>query len=342
MISTASDEEPSREQSPWNGRNLFAAAAAAVCCLTLLAGVKYCPTYAEDKASMLQLFLATFWGDLTNQLGALFSSGHRESLSGETTASEWTYCGMVPLIVIWLIWHLWPKLRQVPVRGEAAGYGILAAGFLIYVAGFLMENYYVGMGSMELIYAGLIVLFLGWGIMRVLLFPWAFLMFMWPYNFLEDVALQLRLIMSGLSHVVLQLIGVDNVLQGTAVVAAPGSGHPFAIDVADPCSGIRSLFALVMLAAVYAFLTFRKFWQQLFLVALAIPLVMLGNLVRIVLLTLATIYLGEHFALGTNDQPSWFHEGTGYLVYVINVGGLFLTGHFLTRLTPPSPKNAHA
>jgi exosortase len=334
MISTASDEEPSREQPLWNGRNLFAAAAAVVCCLTLLAGVKYCPTYAADKASMLQLFLSTFWGPLFSPQAA--------SLSGEATASEWTYCGMVPLIVAWLVWHLWPKLQQIPKRGEAAGYGILAAGFLIYVAGYLMENYYVGMGSMELVYSGLIVLFLGWGSMRALLFPWAFLMFMWPYNFLEDVALQLRLIMSGLSHVTLQLIGINNVLQGTAVVAAPGSGHPFAIDVADPCSGIRSLFALVMLAAVYAFLTFRKFWQQAFLVVLAIPLVMLGNLVRIVLLTLATIYLGEHFALGTNDQPSWFHEGTGYLVYVINVGGLFLTGHFLGRLTPTPPKNAHA
>ena len=45
------------------------------------------------------------------------------------------------------------------------------------------------MGSMEFIYAGLIVLYAGWPIMRLLVFPWAFFHTMWPYNFMEDIAL---------------------------------------------------------------------------------------------------------------------------------------------------------
>ena len=160
---------------------------------------------------------------------------------------------------------------------------------------------------------------------------------MWPYNFMEDVALELRMRMSALSHLVLQFIDVPNMLQGTAILSLPGSPTPFAIDIADPCSGIRSLFALVMIAAVYAFIAFEKAWQQLLIIALSVPLVFLGNLVRIVILALGTLHFGETFALGTNTQPSWFHESAGYLVYFINFGGLIGAGSLLSKFSKPSP-----
>jgi exosortase len=176
--------------------------------------------------------------------------------------------------------------------------------------------------------------------MRLLFFPWAFVMFMWPYDFMEDVALNLRLVMSSLSHHLLQLIGVPNVLQGTAIISVPDALHSFAIDIADPCSGIRSLFALVMIAALFAFISFEKLWQQAVIVILAVPLVVFGNLVRIILLALATTHFGEAFAVGTNAQPSGFHEFAGYLVYAINFGGLILAGSLLTRFTSPPPDDS--
>jgi exosortase/archaeosortase family protein len=139
---------------------------------------------------------------------------------------------------------------------------------------------------------------------------------------------------------VLQFIDVPNMLQGTAILSSHGAAQPFAIDIADPCSGIRSLFALVMLAALFSAITFDKLWQQAVIIALAVPMVILGNLVRIVILALGTIHFGEAFALGTNNQPSWFHEGAGYLVYLINFGGLILAGTALGRLTNPQPTHA--
>jgi len=325
---------------PGKGGVLLAWISTAAACVVLLAIIPYCPTYSAARATLVQLFLGTFWPDLSGQISGMFSGTPKASLSGEATASEWTYCGMVPLIVAGLVWYLWPKIKAAPKQGHPAGYVILGAGFLFYVMGFLMENYYVGIGATEWIYAGLIILFLGWAIMRILIFPWLFLLFMWPYNFLEDLALELRLLMSSLSHYVLQIIGVANQLNGTAIVSTPGSAHPFAIDIADPCSGIRSLFAVVMIAALYGFVTFDKWWKQGLIVLLAVPLVILGNLVRIILLTLGTIHLGEPFALGTNAEPSWFHEGAGYLVYIINLGGLVLVGSWLARLT--SSDKAHA
>ena len=319
---------------------IWAWTASIFCCLVLLGAVQYCPSYMAGKMPLLQMWLNTFWSDVSTQIAGLFSAKSHETLAGETTASEWNYCLAVPFIVLWLVWRLLPQLKKMPHEGNSLGYAVLAAGFLLYIVGFLMENYYIGMGSMEFVYAGLVILFLGWDAMRLLLFPILFLMFMWPYNFMEDVALDLREVMSALSHHVLHLLGVANNLQGTAIVSVPGAARPFAIDIADPCSGIRSLFALVMLAAVYAFLTFDKLWQQAIIVALSVPLVLIGNLVRIMILTFGTMWFGEHFALGTNDAPSWYHEGAGYLVYLINFGGLILAGSYLSRLITKSQKHA--
>jgi len=306
--------------------------------VVLLTVIRYCPTYEVGKASLGWLWVNTFWNDISTQISGLFAGASKETQSAEASSSEWNYCLMVPFIVGWLIWRQVPQLRAMPLTGSVYGYALLGFGFFIYLAGFLMESYYVGFGAMEFIYAGFVLLFLGWGALRLLWSPLLFLMFMWPYNFMEDVATELRNHMSALSHYVLQFIAVPNILQGTAILSPPGSPTPFAIDIADPCSGIRSLFALVMIAAVYAFIAFDKFWQQFLIVAISVPLVFLGNLVRIIMLTLGTIHFGETFALGTNDHPSWFHEGAGYLVYFVNFGGLIGIGSLLSKFTAPPPR----
>ena len=321
----------------WTRQNMLGVAAAVLACWGLLDAVLYCDTsyqstFGNGRCTLFALFLSTFWNDMRDLFGSLLHGGAPGgSLAGEVTATEWTQCLFVPFIVGWMVYWLWPRLRELPVRGSAHGYFILGTGLLLYLLGFLAENYYVGVVSLELVYAGLIVLFLGWPIMRVLFFPLAFLLFMWPYGFFEDVAFQLRLLMSSLSHHTLTLLGVPNSLNGTAIVSPPNQTPPFAIDIADPCSGIRSLFALVMIAALAAFVLYRDAWQKLIILALSVPLVIFGNLVRIILLTLATIHFGEKFALGENDHPSWFHEGAGYVVYLVNFGCLLGVGWLLTR-----------
>jgi exosortase len=343
MMNSASSDAAALKHWEWKGRNILGVASAALMCWALLDTVLYCDTsyqgvFGTHRCTLVGLFISTFYNDVRNLFGALLHGGSPGgSLAGEVTATEWTQCLFVPFIVGWLVHWLWPRLREMPVRGSAQGYAVLGAGLLVYVLGFLAENYYIGIVALQLVYAGLLVLFLGWRIMRVLAFPWAFLLFMWPYGFFEDVAFRLRMLMSSLSHHALALIGVPNVLNGTAILSPPDAHAPFAIDIADPCSGIRSLFALVMIAALAAFILYRQTWQKLVIIALSVPLVILGNLVRILLLTLATIHFGEAFALGVNDHPSWFHEGAGYAVYLINFGSLLGVGWLLTKLSPDRP-----
>lgn len=330
--------------------NVLPVVAVVVMCSGLLGGVLYCDTsyqatFGTGRCSLFGLFLSTFWNDLAGLFSSigvgirgLFSHASVPappggSLAGEVVATEWTQCLFVPFIVAWMVSWLRPKLRELPVQGSSLGFVVLGAGLTLYVLGYLAENYYIGIVAMQVVYAGLIVLFLGWRFMRALLFPWAFLLFMWPYGFFEDIAFQLRMLMSSLSHHVLLLMGIPNILNGTAILSPPGHTPSFGIDIADPCSGIRSLFALVMVAALAAFVLFRHAWQKAIILLASIPLVILGNLVRILMLTVATIHFGEAFALGQNDHPSWFHEGAGYVVYLVNFASLLGLGWVLNRIS---------
>ena len=143
--------------------------------------------------------------------------------------------------------------------------------------------------------------------------------------------------MSGMASHLLPLLGIPCVQSGTALLSAPDVVHNiplgarFQIDIADPCSGIRSLFALLMFSGLFGYLLLPRLWQQWVVFLSAFPLAILGNLVRVVLLVLGSILFGNAFAIGTADIPSTYHEVCGFLVYAVALGTDILIASLLTR-----------
>jgi exosortase len=165
--------------------------------------------------------------------------------------------------------------------------------------------------------------------MKAVAFPYIFLMFAYPFYFLDTiVAFPLRGLMCQLSQLFLNGIGVETLRVGTALVSAPdyakglAQGQKFALDVATPCSGIRSLFALMMVSALYAHLSLEKTWQKWTLFLLSPALAVIGNFARMVMLTLGTILLGSAVAIGTEEHPTTFHMAAGFFVFVVALGGM--------------------
>jgi exosortase len=240
----------------------------------------------------------------------------------------------------------WTELRRAPVRQSGAGLGIIGAGILLYWVGMRAENQYFGYLSLQILLAGVILWLWGWSVFRIVLFPWAFFMFAWPVPFLDPIiAFPLRMDMSAMASYLLPLMGIPCVRNGTGLLSPPDvlhnipMGAQFRIDIADPCSGIRSLFALMMFSALFGYLFLPRWWQQWIIFLSAFPVAVLGNLVRVVMLVLASIFFGSAFAIGT-DKPSWFHEGCGFLVYAVALGAEVLLASLLTRKWTPSAEVA--
>jgi exosortase len=259
---------------------------------------------------------------------------------------EWEHCWLVPLAVIGLIYYRRKALSVIPVQGSWLGLATLLGSLFLYWIGYLADNIYIGYASLLAFTGSVVLWFLGWRWLMALAFPIAFLAFMFPLPFMDNfLAFPLRIFMSNVSVAFLNFIGLSCLQQGTAIVSAPdfaaglAAGERFAVDVADPCSGIRSLFALMMVSALYGYIAMDKPWQKWVVFLASIPLAVAGNFARIIMLTLGTIALGPEVAIGSLEKPTTFHMLSGFLVFAVALGGMLGVGWLLQRFTPRTESN---
>ena len=160
---------------------------------------------------------------------------------------------------------------------------------------------------------------------RLFIFPALFLLFTIPLStFLDTVTIHLRLLASGTALFVLKGFGLDVVQRGTAVISQ--GAHPFSVDVAAPCSGMRSIFALMALTAAYAWFTQRTWLRRGVLFACSIPLAVLGNISRILTICLVAATSSHEFALG------FYHDYSGYIVFVVAIALMVACGGLIDRV----------
>ncbi len=305
-------------------------------CVTLSRYKPYLPIVIAALASLAVLYVLFAWVDFASGYGSArinvlkFARWVWDSTTSADGQKDWQHCYLVPFAFGFLVYVQRQRLAELPMRGSWVGLGVVILSLLIYWVGFKADNIYLGYISFQIIIAGLIMWFFGLQWMWVLTFAWAFLVFLYPLPFLDNwVALPLRLVMSEASVHALNLLGIGAVKSGSSILSAsdPISGIPigarFSVDVAAACSGIRSLFALMMVSALFAHLTQKGLIRQGILFFSSIPLAVLANLIRILMLTVGTLAMGAEIAIGTNEKPSFFHELAGYIVFAVGLGGLF-------------------
>ena len=150
---------------------------------------------------------------------------------------------------------------------------------------------------------------LGRGVGRLTLFPAWFLLFAGPVpHCLDALRAPLRLLVAGTAAGILNGLGLEAGRAGTVIFSGvPGDG--FALDVADPCSGVRSLFAMTALAAGYAHFTLERRRQRWLLLTCAVPIAVGGNILRVLSICLVAAGWGQEVAAG-----AW-HDYSGYLTF---------------------------
>lgn len=246
---------------------------------------------------------------------------------------DWQHCYLVPFAVVAMVWFERKSLPDAPFTKSWTGLAMTVFGFFVYWVGYRADNIFIAYASFQILTGGLILWLLGWKWAKALFIPWAFLVFMYPLTFLDNlIAFPLRMVMSEASVHVLNLFGIGCIKSGTAILSAPDqlaglrAGARFSVDVADPCSGIRSLFALMMVSALYGYFTQKGAWRKIVLFLSSIPLAIAGNLARIVMLTVGTIAMGPEVAIGTLEKPTFFHMMAGYVVFAVALAGMLGIG----------------
>ncbi len=293
---------------------------------------------------VLFLFFPFGYGYLNRGLGPdVWTRWMTPSPSGR----DFSYCPFALLLTAYLVFTRRFELSRAPVRGETAAIFWVILGLLLFWIGSRGGEYLCGYAGIQLVLLGAVLWFWGRAVFRVLAFAWIFLIFIWPLVFIDSfLAFPLRMLVSDLSSHGLNWAGIPTIQHGTALLSAPDPatglalGSRFQIDIADPCSGIRALMPLLMFSAAYGYFFLPRRWQQVTIFCSALPLIVLGNCVRIFLLVLGCTTWGATLALGTNQNPSAYHEACGYAVFVVFLGLQLLLAHGLLVLEKNRSKRA--
>jgi exosortase len=229
----------------------------------------------------------------------------------------------VPLISAYLLWDKRRRLAETPVRGSFAGLVLVILALGMLVIGSLGGESFIARLSLPLALLGLVLFLMGTGVARHTWVAVAYLMFMipLPYLTLKAVTYQSRLFDAGLTATVLGWLGVP-VLRDGVMLQLPN----MTLEVADECSSVPAIAALLALGAAYAQLHARPTWIRAVLTIGAAPLGLLSNIIRLILTSLSAYYFGP---IALNNV---IHKFNGTTVFLATVILLVLLDTLLTYL----------
>ena len=222
------------------------------------------------------------------------------------------YAWFVPLFSIAVLWSERQRLRE---SLGAPGFG----GVLLAIPCLALGI--IGARGLQvrfelLAFVGLLVAvpwaLFGRRMAKVVAFPVLCLLFCMPMaSYLSLFTVHLRLVASAVSEFIVSILGVDVIRQGN-LISLPGvilDDGPFAIDIANPCSGLRSIVALMAISVGYGYYTQPTWLRRVILSALSIPIAVIGNVTRIVSICLVAKSSSASFAIG------FYHDFSGFVVF---------------------------
>jgi len=231
---------------------------------------------------------------------------------------------LVPLFSAWLIWERRAELRAFDSkRILLPGILLLLVGVAMLVVGKAGGEYFTMRSSLVFVTGGLFWIVFGGEGFRLCLFPIGFLFFMVPipYILYDAIAFPLKMIASWFGEHSLTLVGVPVFREGNIMVLPN-----LQLEVADACSGIRSLMSLMALATAAAYFMSLGAARGGVLFLSAIPISIVTNSLRIFVTGVLSYKYGQQAAEG------FFHEFSGWVVFLSGAVLVVVIGVMLRRI----------
>lgn len=242
---------------------------------------------------------------------------------------DYSHGFLVPLFSIFLLWDNRNKIAATRIQPSWAGLPLVVFGLLILIFGVYGVDLFTSRVSFVILLSGLVWTFLGSAMLRQLRFPVLVLLLAIPFPAIifNQITFPLQLLASKLASSILPLLGVPTLQEGN-VIQLP----VMKLEVAEACSGIRSLMSLFTLAVFYGYFLERTTRRRLILALASIPIAVAANAIRIVGTGLCVQYWDPTKALG------FFHEFSGWVIFVISLGCLYLIHRLMRIVAPPKEK----
>jgi len=273
--------------------------------------------FSPSKAAAVVLVSLSF--------GILYWPVIRKLVHDWSTDDNYSHGFFIVPLAAFFVWERRHRLAGLAVRSSVWGLLIVAGGVAILAAGLLGAELFLSRISMLPVIAGIIVFVLGWRHLSALAFPLLFLLLMIPLPAIvfNQLAFPLQLLASQAGEVALRVLNIPILREGNVMILANTT-----LEVAEACSGIRSLISLLTLGIVYGYFIDSRMSVRVALAVATVPIAILTNAIRVAGTGAAAHYYGPAAAEG------FTHTFAGWAVFIAAFALLTATGRLLQTVLP--------
>jgi exosortase len=245
------------------------------------------------------------------------------------TIPDYSHGFLVPFFAAFLVWDKRKVLKTTPIKQTWSGIVLIVFSIMVLILGVYGVELFTARMSFIFLLTGLIATFFGWGMVRALRFPLLVLVLAIPFPAIlfNRITFPLQLLASRIASDILPLLGVPTLHEGN-VIELP----IMKLEVAEACSGIRSLMSLFTLAVFYGYFLEKTTKRRVILALASIPIAVTANVARIVGTGLCVQYWDPDKALG------FFHEFSGWVMFVVSLACLYLVHRAMRLISPAKAK----
>lgn len=217
---------------------------------------------------------------------------------------------LVPVVAGYFIW----RQRDVPAEPWDAGLAVVALGVGLHIASLPWRLHILSAAGLITVIVGLILTFVGRRAVERWAFPLAFLGTMIPLPFVERFSPPLEAFVARYAALCVRPLGVAATTIGSQVRLAST-----AFTVGAPCSGLRSIVALLTLTVVFIYIVRGPWWGKATLLGATFPIAVAANLMRVSSL----FFVAEN--LGTEAGLRYYHTFSSPTLFLFAFAMLIVT-----------------
>jgi exosortase len=213
---------------------------------------------------------------------------------------------LVPFISLYFAWQKKEELRRVAISTSIWGAVIVISSLLIYIVAFAGDVAFIARLMLVVSLIGLVLFNYGKKVFKIIAFPLFFLFFMIPIpvSLIQIISLPLQFFATTISAKIINAFSIPVSQEGNMLYFAQTQ-----LEVAQACSGLHSIVALIMLSVIFVHLSSKGLIPKIILLASAIPLALLANIIRVSGTGILAHYYGSNIARG------FLHEFSGLAVF---------------------------
>ena len=241
------------------------------------------------------------------------------------STADYSHGWLIPLVSLFILWYQRKEIAKAPKKVSWMGLAVVIIALLLHWLGAKAQQPRISLFSLVILLWGIPFYFYGWQVAKLLIFPCSYLIFCIPLNFLDSLTFPLRIFVSSISTAILNGLGLAVTRVGSGLYFYSSAIQPellFKLEVADPCSGIRSLIAMTAITAAYAWFTQKTLLKKWVLFCCCIPLAVIGNIFRVILIGIAARIFGQDLAMEFHDKAAGYIVFSASIICMIGLGQL--------------------